>query len=125
MNPETESFDLPSVGSQRPILDVTESAAKRVKTFAEQNKEAAGKQFRVYIQGGGCSGFEYGFKFDDQRDDDLALEFHGIKVLLDPASLNYLKGSTVDWVEDFRGSGFVVRNPNATGTCGCGTSFSV
>jgi len=107
------------------LMNLTEAAIAKVRAFAENNKEATGKNLRVYVQGGGCSGFQYGFTFDDQRDDDQVAEISGVKVVLDPVSLPYLKGATVDWVEDFRGSGFVVQNPNASGSCGCGHSFSV
>lgn len=124
METELNSFDLPTL-QDSPTVTITEKAVARVKAYAEGNKEAEGKQFRVYIEGGGCSGFQYGFRFDDPRDDDLVVEGPGgVKVLVDPMSLQYLKGSVVDYFEDFRGSGFVVKNPNATGSCGCGTSFS-
>ena len=107
------------------VIGLTEGAINKVKAFATTNKDAAGKYLRVYVQGGGCSGFQYGFTFDEQRDDDAVSEVGGVKVVLDPVSFPYLKGATVDWVEDFRGSGFVVQNPNASGSCGCGHSFSV
>lgn len=108
-----------------PKLSLTAKAIEKVHSFAKSSKEAEGKHLRVYVQGGGCSGFEYGFTFDDQRDDDEVIAVADIKVLLDPISLPYLKNATVDYVEDFRGSGFSVQNPNATGSCGCGHSFSV
>jgi iron-sulfur cluster insertion protein len=124
MNTTTESLELPSTAPAIPVLKVTENAANRVKTFAKGNKEAEGKHFRIYIQGGGCSGFSYGFKFDDQQKTDNTFQAYGITILVDPASMEQLKGSTVDWVENFKGAGFVVQNPNATGGCGCGKSFS-
>ncbi|QQR81574.1 MAG: iron-sulfur cluster insertion protein ErpA [Deltaproteobacteria bacterium] len=114
-----------SSGEEKVALQLTENAIKKVVAFSTGNKEAEGKHLRIYVQGGGCSGFEYGFTFDDLRDDDQVLEFGNIKVLLDPISQPYLQGSTVDFVEDFRGSGFSVKNPNASGSCGCGHSFSV
>ena len=107
------------------VIHLTEKAVEKVRTFATTNKEAEGKHLRVYVQGGGCSGFQYGFTFDELRDDDQVSEIGDVKVALDPVSFPYLKGATVDWVEDFRGSGFVVQNPNASGSCGCGHSFSV
>lgn len=106
-------------------LHLTEKAIQKVQSFATGNQEAEGKFLRVYVQGGGCSGFEYGFMFDEKRDDDQVIPVGPIQVLLDPISLPYLEGATVDFVEDFRGSGFSVKNPNATGSCGCGHSFSV
>lgn len=109
----------------KPLMTLTERAVKKVVSFSENNKDAEGKSLRIYVQGGGCSGFEYGFTFDDMRDDDQVLEQDGVKVFLDPISLPYLQNSVLDYVEDFRGSGFAVKNPNATGSCGCGHSFSV
>ena len=108
-----------------PSISLTEKAIQKVQTFANGNKEATGKHLRVYVQGGGCSGFEYGFTFDDLREDDVIIEQGPVKVLLDPISQPYLQGCTVDYLEDFRGSGFSVQNPNAKGSCGCGHSFSV
>lgn len=107
-----------------PLLNITEKAVEKVKSFAQSNKDATGKHLRISVQGGGCSGFQYGFTFDDQHNDDQFIETGGIRVMLDPVSLPYLQGATVDWMEDLRGSGFVVQNPNATGSCGCGSSFS-
>lgn len=106
-------------------VQLTEKAAEKVRAFASGSQEATGKFFRVYVQGGGCSGFQYGFTFDEKREDDSVIPAGELTVLIDPMSLPYLNGSTVDFVEDFRGSGFVVQNPNASGSCGCGHSFSV
>ncbi|MBI3541180.1 MAG: iron-sulfur cluster insertion protein ErpA [Deltaproteobacteria bacterium] len=106
-------------------VQLTEKAIQKVHAFSSANKEAVGKHLRIYVQGGGCSGFEYGFTFDEKRDDDLVFEAGDVQVLLDPISLPYLKGCTVEFVEDLRGSGFSVQNPNASGSCGCGHSFSV
>ncbi len=81
---------------------------------------------RIYIQGGGCSGFQYGFKFDEQMmEGDTEVETDGVKLLVDPMSLQYLNGAEVDYTEGLQGAQFVVRNPNASTTCGCGSSFSV
>lgn len=83
-------------------------------------------KLRVFITGGGCSGFQYGFTFDELvADDDTALEKDGVTLLVDPMSLQYLSGSIVDYTEGLEGSKFVVNNPNATATCGCGSSFSI
>ena len=83
-------------------------------------------KLRVFITGGGCSGFQYGFTFDELvADDDTALESDGVTLLVDPMSLQYLAGSVVDYTEGLEGSRFVVNNPNATATCGCGSSFSI
>ena len=105
------------------MLTMTDKAADKVRFYAGQMPEAEGKTLRVFIQGGGCSGFQYGFTFDDAQVDDMVVESGGIKVLVDPMSAQYLSGATVDFVEDLRGSGFVVENPNAVSTCGCGHSF--
>lgn len=107
------------------MLNLTEKAIDKVKDFASSNEKYQGKSLRIFIQGGGCSGFQYGFAFDDQRDGDEIVEStEEVKVLVDPQSAPYLKGVTVDFIEDIRGSGFVVDNPNASGSCGCGSSFS-
>jgi iron-sulfur cluster insertion protein len=105
------------------MLTMTDKAADKVRFYAGQMPEAEGKTLRVFIRGGGCSGFQYGFTFDDAQADDTVVESAGIKVLVDPMSAQYLSGATVDFVEDLRGSGFVVENPNAVSTCGCGHSF--
>jgi iron-sulfur cluster insertion protein len=115
----------PVEGGSGVLLSLTEKAIQKVQAFAVGNKEAEGKHLRIYVQGGGCSGFQYGFTFDEKRDDDQVIGCGPVQVLLDPISLPYVQRATVDYVEDFRGSGFVVQNPNATGSCGCGHSFSV
>ncbi len=82
-------------------------------------------KLRVYIQGGGCSGFQYGFEFDEQQgEDDLAVQTDGVTLLVDPLSLQYLMGAEVDYTESLHGAQFVIRNPNAKTTCGCGSSFA-
>ena len=82
--------------------------------------------FRVYIQGGGCSGFQYGFQFEEEvAGDDLEFDHSGVRVVIDPMSLQYLSGAEVDFIDDLQGSRFVVNNPNAATTCGCGSSFGI
>lgn len=106
------------------MLNVTESAASKMNEILEQ-EEMSGKGVRIYVQGGGCSGFQYGFAFDEPKDTDFRLPMSsGFDVLVDSFSMNYLRGSTVDFVETFEASGFKISNPNATGSCGCGSSFS-
>jgi len=109
---------------ERP-LDFTSAAAAKVRELiAEEGKPAL--KLRVYIQGGGCSGFQYGFEFDEQQgEDDLALDTDGVVLLVDPLSLQYLMGAAVDYTESLHGAQFVIRNPNAKSTCGCGSSFTV
>jgi iron-sulfur cluster insertion protein len=104
---------------------ISDNAAKRIATLVEM-EEKDGMRLRVSVSGGGCSGFQYGFSLDaEQNDDDLLFEKNGIEVVVDQTSLDFLKGSQVDFVEDLIGSYFSMNNPNATSTCGCGTSFAV
>ena len=105
-------------------VTVTERAALRIGEILRQ--EPAGTMLRVSVAGGGCSGFQY--KFDTERaraEDDMVIECSGATVLIDPISLNYLAGSEIDFVDDLIGSSFKVNNPNATASCGCGTSFAL
>ena len=106
------------------MVTLTEKAVEKVRFYAGEMPEAEGKSLRIFVQGGGCSGFQYGFTFDDQQDGDTVVKAGDINVLVDPMSAPYLAGATVDFVEDLRGSGFVVDNPNAVRSCGCGQSFS-
>ena len=100
------------------------AAAKINELLAEENDPAL--SIRCFVQGGGCSGFSYGFDFDeDQAEDDFITEQHGAKLLIDSMSYQYLVGATIDYKEDLSGSQFVIQNPNAQTTCGCGSSFSV
>ena len=108
----------------RPI-DFTAAAAAKVKELIAEEGNAALK-LRVYIQGGGCSGFQYGFEFDEeQSEDDLAIDTDGVVMVVDPLSLQYLAGASVDYSESLGGAQFVIRNPNAKTTCGCGSSFTM
>jgi iron-sulfur cluster insertion protein len=105
-------------------FSVTPNAAKRIAFLA--SKEAKPVMMRVAVLGGGCSGFQYNFSFEEGRqDDDLLIERDGAAVLVDSTSLELLKGSQLDYVEEMVGSAFQVKNPNATSSCGCGNSFSV
>src|SRR3989338_5197235 len=110
--------------TKEPFFKLTDKAVVKIKEYAAKMPEAKDKEFRVYVQGGGCSGFSYGFIFDDAREDDQIFEFGGVKCLVDPQSAMFLEGATVDFIESLQGSGFSVDNPKATGTCGCGHSFS-
>jgi iron-sulfur cluster insertion protein len=106
-------------------LVITESAAKKVKELIEQEDNPALK-LRVFIQGGGCSGFQYGFTFDETvNEDDTQVEKDGVTVLIDPMSFQYLVGAEIDYQEGLQGAQFLLKNPNARTTCGCGSSFSV
>ena len=108
------------------LINVTESAASKIKDLlAEENKAESG--LRVFVQGGGCSGFQYGLMIEESGGGvgDQTFESNGIKLFVDPVSLSYLKGAEVDFVDTITGGGFTIKNPNATSTCGCGSSFNV
>jgi iron-sulfur cluster insertion protein len=106
-----------------PLL-FTDSAAAKVKELIEEEGNP-GLKLRVFVTGGGCSGFQYGFTFDEEvNDDDTTLEKGGVTLLIDPMSYQYLVGAEIDYSEGLEGAQFVIRNPNATSTCGCGSSFS-
>lgn len=107
-----------------PLAFTSAAAAKVRQLIAEQGNQAL--KLRVYISGGGCSGFQYGFSFDEeQAEDDLSIDRDGVSLLVDPLSLQYLMGAEVDYTEGLTGAQFVIRNPNAKTTCGCGSSFTV
>ena len=106
------------------LLVFTDSAAHKVRELIEEEGNPELK-LRVFVSGGGCSGFQYGFTFDEEiSEDDTALEKDGVTLLIDPMSYQYLVGAEIDYTEGLEGSQFVIRNPNATSTCGCGSSFS-
>ena len=105
-------------------LVFTEHAAENVKELSSR-PDNAGSMLRVYIQGGGCSGFQYGFTFDENIEDgDSQVVNHGVTLVIDPMSVQYLMGAEIDYKEDLQGAQFIIRNPNATTTCGCGSSFT-
>ena len=107
-----------------PLLFSNAAAGKVRELIAEEGNPDL--KLRVYISGGGCSGFQYGFTFDEARaDDDLAVDNDGVTLLVDPLSLQYLAGAEIDYSESLTGAQFVIRNPNAKTTCGCGSSFTV
>jgi len=109
--------------TESPLI-FTESAARKVKSLIDEegNPEL---MLRVFVAGGGCSGFQYGFTFDDNVEDgDTEVDNGGVKLLIDPMSFMYLQGAEIDYSESLEGAQFVIRNPNATTTCGCGQSFS-
>ena len=109
---------------QRRII-LTESAVRRIAQLRAQ-EQAENAFLRIAVSGGGCSGFQYGFTFDDQRnEDDMVFERDGVAVVVDDVSLGLLSGAEVDFVEDLMGASFQIRNPNAASSCGCGNSFSI
>lgn len=106
-----------------PQISLTENAAKRVAWIAERQSKPA--ILRLAVDGGGCAGFTYKFELAEQADDDTVAEMDGVKLVVDPISLDLVRGSAVDFVEDLGGAAFKVTNPNAQSGCGCGSSFSV
>lgn len=106
-------------------LVFTDAAADKVRELIEEEQNDQLK-LRVYITGGGCSGFQYGFTFDENIEDgDTSIEKNGVTLLVDPMSGQYLQGAEIDYIENIEGAQFVIRNPNAETTCGCGSSFAV
>ena len=106
-----------------PIVQLTASAAGEIQSLL-QKPENQGKVFRVYIEQGGCSGMQYSMTFDERRPDDLSAEVHGVNVLVDPFSAQYLRGAVVDFSDSLTSGGFKITNPNARQSCGCGKSFT-
>lgn len=106
-------------------LTFSDSAANKVKSLIEEEGNPELK-LRVFVTGGGCSGFQYGFTFDEvQNEDDFVMEKGGVTLLIDAMSMQYMMGAEIDYTEGLEGAQFVIRNPNAQSTCGCGSSFSV
>ena len=105
-------------------LNFTDSAANKVKALIDEEGNAELK-LRVFVTGGGCSGFQYGFTFDEvQNDDDTVMQKNGVTLLIDAMSMQYMMGAEIDYTEGLEGAQFVIKNPNAVSTCGCGSSFS-
>jgi iron-sulfur cluster insertion protein len=112
-----------AVDTPLPLI-FSDSAAAKVRQLIEEEGNSELK-LRVFVQGGGCSGFQYGFTFDEVvNEDDTTMERNGVTLLIDAMSYQYLVGAEIDYKEDIEGAQFVIRNPNATTTCGCGSSFS-
>jgi iron-sulfur cluster insertion protein len=119
MNAVPETSD-----SEAPVLIFTDAAATKVGELIREEGNPNLK-LRVFVSGGGCSGFQYGFTFDENEEEgDTTVENQGVRLLIDPMSFQYLAGAEIDYKEDLEGAQFVIRNPNATTTCGCGSSFS-
>ena len=108
------------------LMQLSDGAVQKILSLKSDEANSAQLNLRVYVTGGGCSGFQYGFSFDDVvEEDDTCIERGGANPVVDSLSLQYLQGSTVDYIEDLTGSKFIISNPNATTTCGCGESFSI
>ena len=105
------------------MITLTDSAASQILKM-QQEKAGAGQHLRIFVEPGGCSGFEYGMSFDEPKAEDSRLQDNGVHFLVDPTSLEYLDGSVVDFDDGLSGKGFDIRNPNASSTCGCGRSFN-
>jgi len=106
-----------------PVVIITENAAGEVRSLL-QKSENAGKTLRVYVEQGGCSGMQYSMVFDEKRPDDLSAEMHGVSVLVDPFSAQYIRGAVVDFSDSLTAGGFKISNPKARQSCGCGKSFT-
>jgi iron-sulfur cluster assembly protein len=125
-----KTYDIKALNSfevkmENKIIELTEKAKTHIRNIYKQEKMEEGACLRIGVVGGGCSGFSYSIKFDDQRDRDNIQEFDEIKIAIDPKSSVYLKGVVLDFRDGLTGKGLVFINPNATNTCGCGESFSV
>jgi iron-sulfur cluster insertion protein len=121
---EIQTTDLDLMDIPAPLV-FTENAAKKVKELIEE-EGSPDLKLRVFVSGGGCSGFQYGFTFEEEvNDDDTQVQKDTVTLLIDPMSLQYLMGAEIDYQDNLQGSQFVIRNPNAETTCGCGSSFSV
>ncbi len=108
------------------MIEITDKGAEKVHEFlAAQQADVSLAGLRVGVRGGGCSGFQYQLAFDEQRDSDVVFESHGLKLLVDRESLQFVSGSTIDYEESLQGAGFKVNNPNVVAACGCGSSFQV
>ncbi|ATF85471.1 MULTISPECIES: iron-sulfur cluster insertion protein ErpA [Burkholderia] len=124
MNAVTESAVTTATEMPLPFV-FTDSAADKVKQLIDEEGNPELK-LRVFVQGGGCSGFQYGFTFDEEvNEDDTVMVKNGVQLLIDSMSYQYLVGAEIDYKDDLNGAQFVIKNPNATTTCGCGSSFSV
>ncbi|MDB6124016.1 MAG: iron-sulfur cluster insertion protein ErpA [Pedosphaera sp.] len=109
--------------STEPVISITENAAGQIRHLTAQDTKNTGKFLRVYVEQGGCSGMQYAMTFDEKRADDFATDMHGVSVLVDPFSAQYLRGTVVDFNDALTGGGFKISNPNAKQSCGCGKSF--
>ena len=111
------------VEQEQGLVSLTESAAQQIRSMLADQPENAGKTLRIYVEGGGCSGMQYGMVFDEKRDNDRVSKFFGVSVLVDAVSAEYMQGAVVDYSDALTGGGFKISNPNAKSSCGCGKSF--
>ena len=124
MQTDTTTLTPETPAVSESVITVTEAAAGKIRELlAEEGKTDSG--LRVFVQGGGCSGFQYGLMIEEAGGvGDMQFESNGVKLFIDPVSISYLRGAEVDFVDTITGGGFTIKNPNATSTCGCGSSFS-
>ncbi len=121
----TTSTEMVNLQAPPSPIALSDAAVEKVRELLLEEGEPDLK-LRVFVQGGGCSGFQYGFTFDDETaDDDTTIDKNGVQLLVDPMSYQYLVGAEIDYKDDLEGAQFVIRNPNANTTCGCGSSFSI
>ena len=107
------------------VVSLTPNAVAKIKSLTQNDPAAKGKALRVYLEAGGCSGYQYGFSYDDKKDGDQVISSEGISVVIDAKSADLLKGSVIDYKEDFGGEGFAIQNPNVKKSCGCGNSVEI
>lgn len=119
---EAQNMEAPNAET---LLTLTPNAINKIKELSAADPQAAGKSLRIFLEAGGCSGYQYGFTYDQKRDGDTVLQFDGMSVLVDTQSGRMLKGSVIDYKEDFGGEGFAIQNPNVKKSCGCGNSVEV
>jgi len=112
-----------STSGEETVVTLTRSAADHVRAMQSEQTENAGKALRIYVEGGGCSGLQYGMVFDEKREGDLASESFGVPVLVDATSAGYVRGAVIDYSDALTGGGFKITNPQARSSCGCGKSF--
>jgi iron-sulfur cluster assembly accessory protein len=110
--------------SEHPIVTVTDCALTELDEMVKNNQDHKGKALRIYVEGGGCSGLQYGMVFDDVRDNDFVYKYPTLDIVVDDFSANYIKGSELDFSSELVGGGFKFNNPNAVSSCGCGKSFA-
>jgi iron-sulfur cluster assembly accessory protein len=120
--PRAESQPAAQSSADAPVI-LTESAAKQIQEIWASDAEKRGKPLRIFVESGGCSGMQYGMDFDEEREGDFSRQFHGVGVVVDRVSADYLRGSVIDYVDALTGGGFKVQNPRAKQSCGCGKSF--
>ena len=111
--------------TEKPAVTLTPGAIAKIKSLTDHDPQAKGKSLRIYLEAGGCSGYQYGFTYDQAKEGDQTVSSEGISVIIDPESAQLLKGSVVDYQEDFGGEGFAIQNPNVKKSCGCGHSVEI